>query len=82
MPSFSFLKGFKGAFKSLFPIPEYTGTSMLVTDVGDEICWRQFLDVSDAFGYFGHQHHLSLNIGVGHHLPKDVTKILILSPTF
>ena len=56
--------------------------SMLVTDFGEEMCWRQFQDVGDAFGYFGHQHPLSLNISVGHQLAKDVTKILILSPTF
>ena len=41
-------------------------TPMLVTDVGDEICWRQLLDVGDGFGHFRHQHHLSLNISVGH----------------
>jgi len=55
-------------------------TSMLVTGVGDEICWWQFQDVGVGFGHFGHQHPLSLNVGYQH--PKDVTKILILSPTF
>jgi len=37
-------------------------------------------DVGNAFGYFGHQNPLSLKISVGHQLPKDVTKILIMSP--
>ena len=57
-------------------------TSMLVTDVGNEMCWWQFEDVGDGFGHFGHQNPLSLNISLGHQHPKDVTKILILSPTF
>ena len=57
-------------------------TSMLLTDIGDEMCWWQFKDVGDGFGHFGHQHPLSLNINIGHQNPKDVTKILILSPTF
>ena len=58
---------------------------MLVTDVGDEMCWRQFLDVGDAFGYFGHQHALSLNISVGHQDRNSVANIKIVinfkSPT-
>ena len=29
---------------------------MLVTDVGDEMCRWQLLDVGDDFGYFGHLH--------------------------
>ena len=37
----------------------YTATSMLATDVGDEICWRQLWDVGDGFGQFCHQHPLS-----------------------
>ena len=36
-------------------------TSMLVTDVGDEMCWSKFQDVGDDFGHFGHQHRM-LNI--------------------
>ena len=55
---------------------------MLVTDVGDEMCWREFYDVGDASDYFGHQHPLSLNTSVGDQLSKDVTEIFILSPTF
>ena len=55
---------------------------MLVTDIGDEMYWRQFWDVGDGFGRFGHQRPLSLNNSVGHQHPKDVTKILILSTTF
>ena len=55
--------------------------SMLVTDFGEEMCWRQFQDVGDAFGYFGHQHPLSLNISVGHQYPKNVNNIEILSLT-
>ena len=54
-------------------------TSMLVTDVGDELCWRQLLDVDDSFGRFYHQHPLFFNISVGHQQPKDVTNIEILS---
>ena len=65
---------------------------MLVTDVGDEMCWRQFLDVGDemcrrqlldvvdGFGYFDHQHPLSLS--VGHQHPQNDTKILVQSPTY
>ena len=55
---------------------------MLVTDVGDEMCWGQFEDVDDGFGHFGDQNPLSLNISVGHQHPKDFTKILILSPSW
>ena len=54
---------------------------MLATDVGDEICWRQFWDVSDGFGRFGHQHPLSFSISVGHQHPKDVISIKTLSTT-
>ena len=46
-------------------------TSMLVTDVGDEICLQQLWDVGDGFGRF----RLYFNIWVGHQHPKDVTKI-------
>ena len=42
---------------------------MLVTDVGDEMCWCQLYDVVDGFGHFGHRNS------------KDITKIEILSPT-
>ena len=55
---------------------------MLVTDVGDEICWRQLWDVGDAFGRFRHQHPLSFNVSLGHQQPKNVTNIEILSLTF
>ena len=50
---------------------------MLVTDVGDEMCWRQLWDVSDGFDRFRHQHPLSFNIIVGHQDSKDVTNIKI-----
>ena len=50
-------------------------TSMLVIDVGDEICWWQLYDVSDGFDHFGHQHPLSSYISVGHQYSKDVTNI-------
>ena len=33
--------------------------SMLVTDVGDEMCWRRLWDAGDGFGRFRHQHPLS-----------------------
>ena len=56
-------------------------TSMLVTDVGDEMFWSKFQDVGDDFGHFGHQHPLSFNINVEHQHSKDVTKILTLLPT-
>ena len=54
---------------------------MLVTDVGDEMCWRQLLDVGDGFGRFCHQHSLTFNMSVGHQHPQDVTNIEILSFT-
>ena len=48
---------------------------MLVTDVGDEMCWRQLLDVGDDFGRFCHQYPLSFNISVGHqHSKPTVSK--------
>ena len=43
-----------------------TATSMLVTDVGDKMCWRQLWGVGDGFGRFCHQHSLSFSISVGH----------------
>ena len=56
-------------------------TSMMVTDVGDEMCWWHLKDVVDSFGHFGHQHLRSFYIGVGHQHWKDVTNIEIQSPT-
>ena len=47
----------------------------LVTNVGDEMCWRQLRDIGDGLGRFRHQHPLSLNI-----LSKDVTNIEIVLP--
>ena len=32
-------------------------TSMLVTDVGDEMCWLKLSNVVEGFGHFGHQYH-------------------------
>ena len=54
-------------------------TSMLVTDVGDKMCLRQFLDVGDDFRRFCHHHPLSFNICVGHQKLNDVTNIEILA---
>ena len=31
---------------------QFQVTSMLVTVVGDEMCWRQLEDVGDDFGHF------------------------------
>ena len=53
---------------------------MLVTNVGDEMRWRQLSDVGDGFDRFRHQHPQSFNISVGHQHSKDVTNIEILSP--
>ena len=61
--------------------PTIWAISMLVTDVGDEMCWRQLWDVDDGFRRFRHQHPLSFKISVGHQHPKDVTNIEILSLT-
>ena len=44
-------------------------TSMLITDVGEEMCWLQLQDSGDSFGQFSHKHS------------KDVTKIETPSPT-
>ena len=54
-------------------------------------CWWRMLEVKyvddklgvfgDDFCHLGHQHPLSLNIGVRHLYSTDVIKILILSPT-
>ena len=46
-------------------------TSMLVTDVGDEMCWWQLYDVGDNFGHFGNQNLLSFYISVGHQHSND-----------
>ena len=46
----------------LLKIQEVLATSMLVTDVGNEMCWRQLRDVGDGFGRFRHQHPLSFHI--------------------
>ena len=62
-----------------FSLTQVTATSMLVTDVGNEMCWWQLWDVGDAFDRFRHQHPLSFNISVGHEHPKIVTNIEILS---
>ena len=32
--------------------PFWMVTSMSVRDVGDEMCWQQFVDVADGFLYF------------------------------
>ena len=55
-------------------------TSLLVTDVGDEMGWWQLHDVGDSFSHFGYRHQLSFYISVEHQQSKDVTKIEILSP--
>ena len=47
-------------------------TSMLTTDVADEMCWWQLWDVDDGFGYFGNQYLVSFNIS---------TNIEKMSPT-
>ena len=39
--------------KTVFPV-----TSMLVTDVGNEMCWWQLQNFVDGFCHFGHQHPL------------------------
>ena len=59
-----------------------SATSMLVTDVEEEMCWWQLKDVGDGLGYFGHEHHLYLKISVGCQHPKDSAKLSILSRTF
>jgi len=65
--------------------------SILMTDVGVLMCWRQFQDVGDSFDRFRHKHFLSFNIMLiyrraptskmltisecRHHHPKIVTNI-------
>ena len=46
-----------------------SATSMLMTDVGGEMCWLQLLHVGDGFGRVRHQHPLSINISVEHQHP-------------
>ena len=55
---------------------------MLLTDVGDEMCWWQLWVVGDGFGPFLHHHSLSFNIGFLHQHPEDDTNIEKLSPTY
>ena len=55
--------------------------SILVTALGDEICWRQFWGVDDDFCRFRQQHPLSFNISVRYQHPRDVNYIELLSPT-
>ena len=52
-------------------------TSILVTDLGDEIirCWWQLYDVGDSFGHFGHQHSISF------YTKMSGTNIQTMSPT-
>ena len=70
---------------------KFSATSMLATDVWDEICWRQLWDVSDGFERFCHQHPLYFTISVGHHYPiSPISKFchqhkvtnIHLSPTY
>ena len=49
-------------------------TSMLVTDVGDEMWWWKLLDVGDGFVHFGCQDTL-FYISVGYQHSKDFTNI-------
>ena len=51
-------------------------TGMLVTDVGDEMCWWQLSDEDDGFGHFSHKNHFSLNSSAKNQHSKDVTEIL------
>ena len=48
-------------------------TSILVTDVGDEMCWRELRDVGDGYRRYRHLHASRTNI-------YNVTNIEILSP--
>ena len=50
-------------------------TSMLVTDIGDQMSRWQVQDVGDSFGQFGHQNPLSFYITVEHQHSKDVTNV-------
>ena len=52
-------------------------TSMMVTDIGDKMCWRRFYDVGVDFMMW----LFSLNISVGPQHSKDITNIEVLSPT-
>ena len=46
--------------------------SILLTDVGDEMCWWQLKDVGDDSGHFGDQYP-QFFMSVGHQHSKDVT---------
>ena len=52
---------------------------MLVTDVGDKMCWRQLWDVGDGFGRFFTNILYLLTLVSGQQ--KDVTNFEILSLT-
>ena len=64
-----------------FIICKWRVTSMMVTVVGEEMCWRQLGDVGDGFGRSRHQHPLSFYISVEHQHSKDVTNAQKLSLT-
>ena len=53
---------------------------MLVTDVGDKMCWRKLSDVGDSFSRFRHKHPLSFDISVGQQHLIDIINIEIPSP--
>ena len=57
---------------------ETWATSMLVTDIGGEMCCRQLWD--DGYGFGRFCHHISFG-RVKHQYPKDVNEIEIPSPT-
>ena len=56
-------------------------TSVLVTDVGDEMCWWRLYDVGDGFSNFDYQHSLSFYINNGDQQSKDIANLEIQSPT-
>ena len=79
-------KGFSGAQNfqvdpRILWVRDIISDQMLVTGLGDEMCWRKLWDVGDGFGRFRHQYPLSFNIIVGHQHSKDVTNIEILLST-
>ena len=53
----------------------FTVTSMLMTDVGDEMCWLQLYDVCDNFDLYGNQDPIYYSFGPKH--SNDVTSIEI-----
>ena len=62
-----------------------SATSMLMMDVGDEMCWWHFWDVGDGFGRFCHQHPLqhynrAPTSEICHQYRNYVTNIQKLSP--